>query len=46
MNVSLTPELEKFVSAKVDSGRYNSSSDVVTEALRCWSNTIRREPSN
>ena len=34
MNVSLTPELEKFVSAKVDSGRYNSSSDVVTEALR------------
>ncbi len=34
MNVSLTPELEKFVSAKVESGRYNSSSEVVREALR------------
>ncbi len=34
MNVSLTPELEKFVSAKVDSGRYNSASEVVREALR------------
>jgi antitoxin ParD1/3/4 len=34
MNVSLTPELEKFVSAKVQSGRYNSSSEVVREALR------------
>jgi antitoxin ParD1/3/4 len=34
MNVSLTPELEKFVSAKVVSGRYNSASEVVREALR------------
>lgn len=34
MNVSLTPELEKFVSAKVHSGRYNSASEVVREALR------------
>jgi antitoxin ParD1/3/4 len=34
MNVSLTPELEKFVSTKVDSGRYNSASEVVREALR------------
>lgn len=34
MNVSLTPELEKFVSTKVKSGRYNSSSEVVREALR------------
>src|ERR1700733_14314116 len=34
MNVSLTTELEKFVSAKVDSGRYNSASEVVREALR------------
>ncbi len=25
MNVSLTTELEKFVSAKVESGRYNSA---------------------
>jgi len=34
MNVSLTPELEKFVAAKVASGRYNSASEVVREALR------------
>jgi len=34
MNVSLTPELEKFVSGKVQSGRYNSASEVVREALR------------
>jgi antitoxin ParD1/3/4 len=34
MNVSLTPELEKFVSAKVGSGRFNSASEVVREALR------------
>jgi antitoxin ParD1/3/4 len=34
VNVSLTPELEKFVSAKVQSGRYNSASEVVREALR------------
>lgn len=34
MNVSLTPELEEFVNAKVKSGRYNSASEVVREALR------------
>lgn len=34
MNVSLTPELDKFVAAKVTSGRYNSASEVVREALR------------
>jgi antitoxin ParD1/3/4 len=34
MNVSLTPELEKFVANKVDSGRYTSASEVVREALR------------
>ena len=34
MNVSLTPELEEFVNAKVQSGRYNSASEVVREALR------------
>jgi len=34
MNVSLTPELEKFVQDKVGSGRYTSASEVVREALR------------
>lgn len=34
MNVSLTPQLERFVTAKVGSGRYNSASEVVREALR------------
>jgi antitoxin ParD1/3/4 len=34
MNVSLTPELEKFISAKVETGRYSSTSEVVREALR------------
>lgn len=34
MNVSLTPELEKMVQVKVQTGRYNSASEVVREALR------------
>ncbi len=34
MNVSLTPELENFVATKVQSGRYNSASEVIREALR------------
>jgi antitoxin ParD1/3/4 len=34
MNVSLTPELETLVHAKVESGLYTSASEVVREALR------------
>ena len=34
MNVHLTPELEQLVQTKVKSGRYNSASEVVREALR------------
>lgn len=34
MNVSLTPELEKYVNEKVRSGRYNSASEVMRESLR------------
>jgi antitoxin ParD1/3/4 len=34
MNVSLTPELERFVADEVESGRYTSASEVVHEALR------------
>jgi antitoxin ParD1/3/4 len=34
MNVSLTPELEKMVRERVESGRYNNASEVVRDALR------------
>jgi antitoxin ParD1/3/4 len=34
MNVSLTPELERLVAEKVESGRYTSASEVIREALR------------
>ena len=34
MNVNLTEELESLVHSKVKSGRYNSASEVVREALR------------
>lgn len=34
MHVSLTPELESRVRAKVESGLYNNASEVVREALR------------
>ena len=34
LNVSLTPELEKFIEARVASGRYQTASEVVREGLR------------
>jgi antitoxin ParD1/3/4 len=34
MNVSLTPELERVVNDKVESGMYQTASEVVREALR------------
>jgi len=34
MNVSLTPELERFVQGKVSSGLYNNASEVIREGLR------------
>jgi antitoxin ParD1/3/4 len=34
INVNLTPELENLIRQKVSSGRYNSASEVVREALR------------
>jgi antitoxin ParD1/3/4 len=34
MHVSLTPQLEKMVKKKVDSGLYNNASEVIREALR------------
>ena len=34
LSISLTPQLEGLVRAKVSSGMYNSASEVVREALR------------
>ena len=34
MNISLTPHLESLVKTKVESGLYNSASEVMREALR------------
>ena len=34
MNVSLTPELEQIINFKVQSGLYNSASEVVREGIR------------
>jgi antitoxin ParD1/3/4 len=34
MNVSLTPELEKYIQEKVACGLYSSSSEVIRESLR------------
>ncbi len=38
-NVSLTPELERFAEACVQSGRYNSVSEVARAALRLLQET-------
>ncbi len=34
MNISITPELEQFVHAKVASGMYQSASELIRDALR------------
>lgn len=34
MNISLTPELEKYIQDKVSCGLYTSASEVVRESLR------------
>lgn len=34
MNIHLTPQLEALVRSKVESGLYNSASEVIREALR------------
>jgi antitoxin ParD1/3/4 len=38
-NVNLTDELDRFVSEKIESGRYENASEVVRAALR----TLERE---
>jgi len=44
VNIHLTNELEQLVHNKVQSGRYNSASEVVREALRLMEDRdLRRE---
>lgn len=40
MNVSLTPELERLVNGKVESGMYQAVGEMVRGAIR-----LRKEPS-
>lgn len=42
MNVSMTPELERFVQELVASGRYNSASEVFRDGLRLLEQSERR----
>ncbi|MBZ0150330.1 MAG: type II toxin-antitoxin system ParD family antitoxin [Planctomycetes bacterium] len=41
LNVSLSPQLAKFVRSRVDSGRYATASEVVREALRWFAERAR-----
>lgn len=43
ISISLTPELLGMIKAKVDSGRYGSTSEVVREALRLLERADLRE---
>jgi antitoxin ParD1/3/4 len=36
MNVSLTPQIQKLIREKVDSGMFSNGSEVVREALRLY----------
>ncbi len=45
MNISLTPEMEKWVHGKVGSGPYTSASEVVREALRALHEKETRDRS-
>jgi putative addiction module CopG family antidote len=46
MNVSLTPELERLVNEKVESGLYQTASEVVREALRLLKERDQTRESN
>jgi antitoxin ParD1/3/4 len=43
LNVSLTPELERFIAARVASGRYQTASEVVRAALRLLEQSDSRQ---
>ena len=44
LNVSLTPELERFITNRVASGRYQSASEVVRAGLRLLEQAESRDP--
>jgi putative addiction module CopG family antidote len=46
MNVSLTPELQRFVAERVASGLYRSASEVVRAALRLLEKEEREGPGH
>jgi antitoxin ParD1/3/4 len=46
ISISLTPELVGLIKAKVESGRYTSTSEVVREALRLLERADEREADN
>jgi antitoxin ParD1/3/4 len=46
ISVSLTPELVGMIKAKVEGGRYSSTSEVVCEALRLLEREDRRQGDN
>jgi len=43
VNVSLTPELERLINDKVDTGMYQTASEVVREGLRLLKDRDQRE---
>ena len=45
MNISLTPELERLVADKVNSGMYKTSSEVIREGLRLLKERDERHQS-
>jgi antitoxin ParD1/3/4 len=46
VNISITPELDAFLQARVKSGRYQTTSEVVREALRLLErHELERDPA-
>ena len=45
MNVSLTPELEKFVASEVETGLYQTASEVIRAGLRRLKQEKERLPT-
>lgn len=42
-NISLTPELDNFIAERIESGSYESASEVVRSALRSMERRARRD---